>query len=492
MANAKPKTGVILAIMFGLFGILCACLAITATDKYRTQKARVKRLEQKLAAGKQEVIKVPTLQLQAMEAEGKKKSLESDLEGLTTERDELSSQCDELKTELQTMKIAEAYYASEKANMVKTIGELREKLSVVAKASDKITALEAEKKALLNELAAIKSEKTAAEKGIAELQAILAKRGPAVEEAAPTVEAKAPTLVREDVKEVQHLLADTEKEKAKLEKKVNLLETKNKNLTQELDTLKKTLASVQEKPKLEEETEVVQLADTIKKTIETASAELLPGLKEALTDLRKKVESPYTAERDLLKAFKETETRLSSIESALTPMVKTVGELREKLSLVNTASTSEKITVLETENKEILKELSTVKSEKTAAEKSLIKLEATLTKRGPAVEEIKKEDIKAAQHLLADTEKEKVRLEKKVSLLELKNKNLTQELDTLKKTFDAVQEKPKLEEETEAEQIASSLKKVIETASTELLPGLKESLINLRKGICSRLLKKLR
>ncbi len=319
MANEKPKTGVILAIMFGLFGMLCACLSITATDKYRTQKARVKRLEQKLAAGKQEVIKVPTLQLQAMDAQDKKSRAEKELVDVTGEKDTLGSQCDELKTQLQTMKIAEAYYESEKANMVKTISELREKLAVASKPSDKLTALETENKALLKELSAVKSSKATAEKSIAELEAILAKRGPAAEEAPHVAEAKAPVLVKEDVKELQHLLADTENEKAKIEKNVKLLEIKNKSLTQELDTLKKTLTAAKEKPKLEEETAAELLADTLKKTIETASKELLPGLKEAMTDLRKKAMSPYTAERDLLKAFKETETRLASVENALRP-----------------------------------------------------------------------------------------------------------------------------------------------------------------------------
>ncbi len=100
MANEKPKTGIILAVMFGLFGIISACLAITAVDKYRTQKAIVKRLEQKLAAGKQEVIKVPTLQLQTMDAQENEKIMGWDLEEVTEERDELSSECGELKAEL--------------------------------------------------------------------------------------------------------------------------------------------------------------------------------------------------------------------------------------------------------------------------------------------------------------------------------------------------------------------------------------------------------
>lgn len=307
MANAKPKTGIILAIMFGLFGIMCACLAITATDKYRTQKARVKQLEQKLAAGKQEVIKVPTLQLQTMAAQDKKRMIESDLEGVTEEKDELSSECDELKSELKVMKIAEIYYGSEKADMLNTINGLREKLSVAVQAP--------KNKALLEELAAVKSSKAAAEKSIAELEAILAERGPAMEEAAPA----APVLVREDVKRVQRLLANTEKEKARLEKKLKSLELKNERLAQELGALKKALVAAQEKPKTKEEIEAEKMASTLKKVIETASTELLPSLKEALTDLRRKVVSPYTAERDLNKAFKETETRLASIESALTP-----------------------------------------------------------------------------------------------------------------------------------------------------------------------------
>lgn len=314
MANEKPKSGIILAIMFGLFGILCACFAITATDKYRTQRARVKQLEQKLAAGKQEVIKVPTLQLQTMEAEGKKKIAEIDLQSTTEERDGLTTQCAELKTELQTMKIAEAYYGSERANMLKTISELREKLAIAIQSQDRITALETGNKALLKELAAVKSAKAVAEKTAAELEVILAEKGPPMEKAAPV----APALVSEDVKKVQRLLADTEKEKTRLAKNLKLLEVEKGKLLQELDLLKNTLAQAQEKPKTGEEAEAEKAVSTLKKVIETASTELLPSLKEALTNLRKKVASPYTAERDLHKAFKETETRLASIESTLT------------------------------------------------------------------------------------------------------------------------------------------------------------------------------
>lgn len=314
MANGKPKSGIILAIMFGLFGILCACLAITATDKYRTQRTRVKQLEQKLAAGKQEVIKVPTLQLQTMEAESKKKIAEIDLQSTTEERDGLTTQCVELKTELQTMKIAEAYYGSERANMLKTISELREKLGVAVQSQDRRTVLETENKALLKELAGVKSAKAVAEKIAAELEVILAEKGPPMEKAAPV----APVLVSEDVKKVQRLLADTEKEKARLEKNLKLLEIEKGKLLQELDSLKNTLAQAQEKPKTGEEAEAEKAVSTLKKVIQTASTELLPSLKESLTNLRKKVASPYTAERDLHKAFKETETRLASIESTLT------------------------------------------------------------------------------------------------------------------------------------------------------------------------------
>jgi hypothetical protein len=307
MSAEKPKTGIILAVIFGIFGIMCACLAMTATDKYRTQKARVKRLEQKLAAGKQEVIKVPTLQLQAMDALEKKKMMGWDLEEVTEERDELSSECDELKTEVQTLKIGEIFYGAEKATLLKTIDVLRGKLSQAGTVT--------ESKALLDELKVVKASKAAAEKSIVELEAILAERGPAMEE----VVHAAPVLVSGDLKRVQRLLAGTEKDKARLVKKLKLLEIKNEKLSKELGTLKEALVATQERSKTEEETKAEQIASNLKKVIETASGELLPSLKEALTDLRRKVVSPYTAESDLLNAFKETETRFASIESALTP-----------------------------------------------------------------------------------------------------------------------------------------------------------------------------
>ncbi len=103
-----PKGLTIVAILMGLIAILGLGLAITATSKYRTQRHRVTELEERLMAGKAELVKVPQVQLKLQEEQKKLKDKEDEINGVKEELESLRSEHENLVHEHELLAAAKA------------------------------------------------------------------------------------------------------------------------------------------------------------------------------------------------------------------------------------------------------------------------------------------------------------------------------------------------------------------------------------------------
>ena len=102
--NGKAK--LIITIIIGLFGVMSFGFALTVTDKYKSARTKATILEEKFEAGKSELIKVPTLQQEAIaakqEAKGAREemeSLEEDLADVEEELEDVTSQLEEAQSQ---------------------------------------------------------------------------------------------------------------------------------------------------------------------------------------------------------------------------------------------------------------------------------------------------------------------------------------------------------------------------------------------------------
>jgi chromosome segregation ATPase len=101
-----PKGITIIAILFGLIAMLSAGLAVTATSKYRTQRHRVTELEERLMAGKAELVKVPKVQLALQEEQKKLKGKEDEINSAKEELESLRSEYEGFKHEHELLGLA--------------------------------------------------------------------------------------------------------------------------------------------------------------------------------------------------------------------------------------------------------------------------------------------------------------------------------------------------------------------------------------------------
>lgn len=101
-----PKGLTIIAILMGLITILCVGLVLTATSKYRTQRHRVTELEERLMAGKAELVKVPQVQLKLQEEQKKLKGKDDEIAGVKEEMGSLRSELENIKHEHELLAVA--------------------------------------------------------------------------------------------------------------------------------------------------------------------------------------------------------------------------------------------------------------------------------------------------------------------------------------------------------------------------------------------------
>lgn len=92
-----PKGLTIITILAGLITLLCVGLALTATSKYRTQRHRVTELEERLMAGKAELVKVPQVQLKLQEEQKKLKGKDEEIGNVKGEMESLRSEFENIK-----------------------------------------------------------------------------------------------------------------------------------------------------------------------------------------------------------------------------------------------------------------------------------------------------------------------------------------------------------------------------------------------------------
>lgn len=142
----------IIAIFLGLLSILCLGLALTTATKYRTQRHRVLELEEKVVAGKGELLKVPQLQLKIQGEQKQRRTVEEELAGLKEEKDALAAEYEGFKKEYELLAAAKAVAGR----------ELQQREIALTEARRNVAALDAEAK----ELEGLKNKM---EKKIAEL-----------------------------------------------------------------------------------------------------------------------------------------------------------------------------------------------------------------------------------------------------------------------------------------------------------------------------------
>ena len=134
-----PKGLTIITILMSLITLLCVGLVLTATSKYRTQRNRVMELEERLVAGKAELVKVPQVQLKLQEEQKKLKGKEEEINSAKGEAESLRSELEGLKHEHELLAIAKA--VSDRALQQGEVA-LQEARTGVAGLDDKVKELE--------------------------------------------------------------------------------------------------------------------------------------------------------------------------------------------------------------------------------------------------------------------------------------------------------------------------------------------------------------
>lgn len=126
MAQGNFKLFAITTVLFAVFAIIFFGLSITSIGKYQGQKERVLHLEQKILAGKKEILKVPEMIGKLRDTDKANKQLEIQVAELTEANEELDEELTELQKELTTVKIAKAVLETDRAGYTKNLIEARQ------------------------------------------------------------------------------------------------------------------------------------------------------------------------------------------------------------------------------------------------------------------------------------------------------------------------------------------------------------------------------
>lgn len=128
MATPKVKLFAITTVIFSLLFIVFFALSVTSIGKYKGQKTRVEHLEQKILAGKKEMLKVPEVIGKLRVADKAKLDLDSQVADLTESNEELTSEVAELTKKNTILTVAKLVLETDKAGYTKNIVEARQAL----------------------------------------------------------------------------------------------------------------------------------------------------------------------------------------------------------------------------------------------------------------------------------------------------------------------------------------------------------------------------
>lgn len=126
MMQGNTKIFAITTAFFAIFAIIFFALSVTSLGKFTAQKKRVHHLEQKILAGKKEIMKVPEMIGKLRVADKTNKELESQVADLTEANGEMEAELAELQKELTTVTIAKLVLETDKAGYTKNLVEARQ------------------------------------------------------------------------------------------------------------------------------------------------------------------------------------------------------------------------------------------------------------------------------------------------------------------------------------------------------------------------------
>ena len=126
MFQGKAKLFAITTVLFAVFGIIFFGLAITSIGKYQGQKTRVHHMEQKILAGKKEMLKVPEMIGKLRVADKTNLDFEVQVADLTEANEEITSELAELQKEYTILTVAKAVLETDKAGYTKNLIEARQ------------------------------------------------------------------------------------------------------------------------------------------------------------------------------------------------------------------------------------------------------------------------------------------------------------------------------------------------------------------------------
>lgn len=228
-----PKGLTIIAILLGLVTILFGGLAITATSKYRTQRHRVTELEERLMAGKAELLKVPQVQLKLQEEQKNLKDKEEEINTVKEEVESLRSELEDLKHEHELLAAGKA--VSDRELQQRDVA-LQEERTKVAALDARVGELEDVKTQLERKIADLDLDYRAALTKIKNLE----KGGSAAIIPLPEMPEVAPTSAVEVAGELQGLRAKV----AELTNELVALTKAKQQAEKEAEELQRRLAAV--------------------------------------------------------------------------------------------------------------------------------------------------------------------------------------------------------------------------------------------------------
>ncbi len=126
MFQGKVKLFAITTVLFAVFGVIFFGLAITSIGKYQGQKTRVHHMEQKMLAGKKEMLKVPEMIGKLRVADKANLDLTTQVADLTEANEEITSELEGLQKEYTVLTIAKAVLETDKAGYTKNLIEARQ------------------------------------------------------------------------------------------------------------------------------------------------------------------------------------------------------------------------------------------------------------------------------------------------------------------------------------------------------------------------------
>lgn len=126
MAGSNSKLFSITTVIFAVLGLLFFALSITSLAKYKGQKMRVHHMEQKILAGKAEMLKVPEMIGKLRVADKANRDFESQVSDLNESNEELTSELTGLQKENTILTVAKAVLEMDKAGYTKNLVEARQ------------------------------------------------------------------------------------------------------------------------------------------------------------------------------------------------------------------------------------------------------------------------------------------------------------------------------------------------------------------------------